>query len=202
MNFEEKIDPSTTTLLVVDMQNDFCSPGGYLDKLGADLSAVSPTVNEISRLLGAARRAGVKVVHIQSWFDAEFLNEPMLERLERMAIPPYCVSNTWGADFVPQLTPLEGEDVVVKHSYSAFQGTKLTEMLRQAGTRTVVLCGTATNNCVDGTGRDAFYAGFFVVLASDAACAPSKELHNHAVATAKHGYAVIADVDEIGRVWR
>lgn len=201
MNIHERINPATTALVVVDMQNDFCSPGGYLDKLGADLTAVEPTARQIARLLDSARSAGVKVVHIQSWFDGKYLNRPMLERLERFNIEPYCVSGSWGADFIDDLRPLEGEEVVVKHTYSAFQKTRLDDVLRDAGISTVVLCGTATNNCVDGTGRDAFYAGYHVVLAPDAACAPTAALHEHAIATAKHAYAVIAEVAEIEAAW-
>lgn len=201
MDIQERIDPATTALVVVDMQNDFCSPGGYLDKLGADLTAVAPTAHGISRLLESARSSGVKVVHIQSWFDGKYLNTPMLERLERFNIEPYCVSGSWGADFIEELKPLDGEEVVVKHTYSAFQKTRLNDVLRDAGITTVVLCGTATNNCVDGTGRDAFYEGYYVVLVPDAACAPTAELHEHAIATAKHGYAVIAETPEIEEVW-
>lgn len=201
MKFEERIDPATTALVIVDMQNDYCSPGGYLDKLGADLAPVSAAAAAITRLLHAARTAGVMVVHIQSWFDGKYLNEPMIERLDRFGIEPYCVSNSWGADFIDELKPNDGEEVVIKHTYSAFQKTRLDEVLTEAGIKTVVLCGTATNNCVDGTGRDAFYEGYFVVLAPDAACAPSEQLHTHAVATAKHAYAVIADVAEIESTW-
>lgn len=201
MRMQERIDPATTALVVVDMQNDFCSPGGYLDKLGADLTAVAPAAHGISRLLESARTAGVTVVHVQSWFDGKFLNAPMLERLERFNIEPYCVSGSWGADFIEELKPFDNEQVVVKHTYSAFQKTRLNEVLRDAGITTVVLCGTATNNCVDGTGRDAFYEGYYVVMVPDAACAPTAELHQHAIATARHGYAVIAEVAEVEEVW-
>ncbi len=201
MELFEKLDPATTAVVVVDMQNDFCSAGGYLDKLGADLTAVGPAVEGIARLLHAARAAKVKVIHIQSWFDREYLNEPMIERLDRFGIQPYCVSGTWGADFVDELTPQEGEEVVIKHAYSAFHKTRLDEVLSSSGIRTLVLCGTATNNCVDGTGRDAFYAGYYVVLVPSAACAPTRELHEHAIATAKHGYAVIAEPEEIEKAW-
>lgn len=202
MQLSERIDPKTTALLVVDMQNDFCSPGGYLDKLDADLSQVPGTVENIAKLIKSARDAGVQVIHIQSWFDRKYLNAPMIDRLERFGIEPYCVSGSWGAEFVPELQPEEGEAVVIKHGYSAFSETNMNEVLSAGGVRTVVLCGTATNNCVDGTGRDAFFNGYLVVLVPDAACAPSAALHEHAIATARHAYAVIADIDEIESAWK
>lgn len=201
MNIEERINPETTVVIVVDMQNDFCSPGGYLDNLKADLSQVPATVARISQLVSSARNAGVGVIHIQSFFDKQYLNGAMIDRLDRFNIDPYCVSNSWGAEFISSLQPAPDETVVIKHGYSGFAGTNLAQVLSDGGIRTVVLCGTATNNCVDGTGRDAFYNGFLVVLASDAACAPSTALHNHALETARHAYAVIAGVDEIQSVW-
>jgi ureidoacrylate peracid hydrolase len=125
----------------------------------------------------------------------------MIDRLSRIGIDHYCVSGSWGAEFIPALQPESGETVVVKHGYSGFSDTKMNEVLSDGDIRTVVLCGTATNNCVDGTGRDAFFRGYFVVLAPEAACAPSIALHEHAVETARHAYAVIAGVDEIESVW-
>ena len=201
MKLEERINPETTAVIVVDMQNDFCSPGGYLDNLNADLSQTPVTVDRISQLISSARQTGVRVIHIQSFFDRQYLNAAMIDRLDRLNIEPYCVSGSWGAEFIPALEPAPDETVVVKHAYSGFAGTSLAEVLTSGGIRTVILCGTATNNCVDGTGRDAFYQGFLVVLASDAACAPSIALHNHAVETARHSYAVIAKVDEIQSAW-
>lgn len=201
MNLEERIDPNTTAVIVVDMQNDFCSPGGYLDHLNADLSQVPVTVDRISQLISGARKVGARVIHIQSFFDRPYLNGAMTDRLDRLNIEPYCVSGTWGAEFIPALQPAPDETVVVKHAYSGFAGTSLAGVLSEGGIRTVILCGTATNNCVDGTGRDAYYQGYLVVLASDAACAPSIALHNHAVETARHAYAVIAEVDEIQSAW-
>lgn len=196
-----KFDPAHTAVLVIDMQNDFCSPGGFVDRIGGDLTPVQRVRDHIVELVELARASGVWVAHIRSWFDEEYMNDPMRERLERMGVPPYCVSGTWGAEFIDGLEPAAGEGVITKHRYSGFYATGLALWLRGRGIQSVVLAGTATNNCVDGTGRDAFYEGFYVALVAEAACAPRPELHDHALATARHAYAEILTLSEIKDVW-
>jgi ureidoacrylate peracid hydrolase len=200
-SFDEKFDPAHSALLVVDMQNDFCRPGGFVDRIGGDLSGVDRAVPSIQALLAAARASGVPVVHICSWFDHRYLNEPMRERLVRFGVEPYCVEGTWGAEFIDELRPEAGEKVVAKHRYSAFYDTSLHTVLEGLGARSVVVCGTATNNCVDGTARDAFYRGYYVALPDDASCAPTDDLHRHALATAHHAYAVRGNVDDVVATW-
>lgn len=198
---QEKFDSTHSALLVVDMQNDFCRPGGFVDQIGGDLTGVERALPGIHSLLKAARSTGVVIVHIRSWFDLEYLNEPMRERLKRLGVQPYCVRGTWGAEFIDELQPADGENVVEKHRYSAFFETDLDDLLRGLGVRSVVVCGTATNNCVDGTARDAFYRGYYVALPDEASCAPTDELHHYALATAHHAYSVRAGVPEIVATW-
>ncbi len=198
---EAKVNPQLCAVLVIDMQNDFCSPGGFVDHLGMDLSAIDGCVRSIQRLIHHARVAGIDVVHIRSHFDPQYMLPPMIERLERKKSEPYCVSGTWGAEFVKDLEPIAGESVITKHRYSGFYATNLDITLRAKGIQTVILTGTATNNCVDGTGRDAFYNGYYAVMVSDATAASSEALHESALKTADHAYAVIATSDEICTIW-
>lgn len=200
-SLHEKVNPDHTAILVVDMQNDFCSEGGFLSQLGVDLSNVGRIIPEIQRLLNRARASNIPVIHIRSHFDPEYLLPPMLERLERKNSPPYCIQGTWGAEFVPGLAPEDADIVITKHRYSGFFATDLDMRLRARGIRTVILTGTATNNCVDGTGRDAFYEGYYVVLLSDATTAPTAELHDAALQTADHAYAVVHTVEDVTKQW-
>jgi ureidoacrylate peracid hydrolase len=200
-SLRDKVEPDHTAILVVDMQNDFCSEGGFVHGLGIDLSACWQIVPNVQRLIEAARRHGVLIVHIRSHFDLAFLLPPMLERLERKHAKPYCVSGTWGAEFIRDLQPDVSDLVVTKHRYSGFHATDLDMQLRARGIQTVVLTGTATNNCVDGTGRDAFYVGYYVVMVSDATACGGADAQAAVLKTAEHAYAVIASVDEIVKVW-
>ena len=199
---EEKVDPSCAAVMVIDMQNDFCSEGGFLDQLGVELGPIQAIVPTIRRLLESAREHGVTVLHAYYDGDPRFFLAPMLERLERKnEAEPYCVPGTWGIEIVQDLKPEDGELVIGKHRYSAFFGTDLDMHLKANGIKTLILCGTATNNCVDGTGRDAFYNGYYVVLPSDASAAPTDELHRATLQTADHAYGVVASTDEIVSIW-
>lgn len=197
----EKVEPSHSALLIIDMQNDFCSRGGFLDQIGIDVTGVQEIVPKVSRLIDAAHQKQVRVVYLRSHFDDEFLLPPMIERLERKKMPRYCLSGTWGAAFIDNLQPQAEDLIVTKHRYSGFFGTSLGQLLSDSGVQTVILAGTATNNCVDGTGRDAYYNGYYVVLLSDATAAPTPELHANALATADHAYASIATAKELLAAW-
>lgn len=200
---EEKVDPSRSAVLVIDMQNDFCGEGGFLHNIGIDVvNEIQPVIPNIKRLVEAAREAGTPVIHLYYDGNPEYLYGPMLERLHRKEEEPYCIPGTWGIEFVDELKPEPGELVIGKHRYSGFYGTDLEMRLRSLGVESVILTGTATNNCVDGTGRDAYYNGFYVVCVNDGAAAPNKDLHNAAMATCEHAYGVVADTDEIISIWR
>jgi ureidoacrylate peracid hydrolase len=199
---EEKGDPGRAAVMVIDMQNDFCSEGGFLDHLGVDLGPIQAIVPTIRRLLDNAREHGVTVLHAYYDGDPRFFLAPMLERLERKnESEAYCMPGSWGIEIVDELKPRAGELVIGKHRYSAFFGTDLDMHLKANGIQTLILCGTATNNCVDGTGRDAFYNGYYVVLPSDASAAPTDELHQATLQTADHAYGVVTTTDELSSIW-
>jgi ureidoacrylate peracid hydrolase len=200
-SLSKKIDPVHSALLIVDMQNDFCSEGGFLDKLGADLSGVQKIVPRIRSLSQAAQHVGVPVVYVRSHFDVDYLQGPMLDRLHRKRLEPYCITGSWGAQFISTLQPEPADLVVTKHRYSAFYGTHLDILLRARGVRTVLLAGVATDVCVGVTGFDAFHRGYYVVLLKDACTAPNTFVHDAAVETASHAYAVISTVDETVQIW-
>ena len=63
------LDPATTALVVVDMQNAYLSKGGYLDRVGFDVSTSGPVIETATSVLAAARAAGLFIVHLQNGFD-------------------------------------------------------------------------------------------------------------------------------------
>ena len=197
----EKVDPERAAVLMIDMQNDFCSQGGFLDRLGVDLGEIQASIGRAQELLSKARAAGVPVIHAYYDGDPDYFVVPMLERLERKDEEAYCLPDTWGIKFVDGLEPEPGELVIGKHRYSAFFGTDLDMRLRSMGISSLVLGGVASNNCVDGTGRDAYYNGYYVVMTSDASAAPTVELHQATLTTVEHAYGVVASTDEITAIW-
>jgi nicotinamidase/pyrazinamidase len=154
----------TVALLVVDVQNDFADPSGSLSVRGA--AEVVPIVNaEIER----AAAAGAPVFYTQDWHPA---STPHFAK-DGGIWPVHCVQETWGAAFHPDL--VVGESVVRKGSngedgYSGFTmrdptsgqtiPTALHGLLRDAGVKSVVIVGLATDYCVKATALDAKALGY------------------------------------------
>ena len=172
-------EPAQTALVVIDMQNGYLSKGGYLDLAGFDVSGSPPVIARAARVLQAARRAGLFVVHAQNgWSDslaeAGPKTSPMWHKsnpLKYMRANPgaqLLIRGTWDHAIVDELKPLPHEPVVHKPRYSAFAGTNLEMLLRAHGITTLVFAGVNTNVCVETAVRDAFHREFFAVMVADA----------------------------------
>src|SRR3954466_6006161 len=119
----ELVDPRHTALVVVDMQRDFCIPGGAFDRLGVDISMYPPMIPRLARLIEGARAAAVPVVYIQmtvlegrrSEPPAQIPLNPPLHRGADGVVEPlsYTPDGSTGQEVIPELAP-QPEDWVVK----------------------------------------------------------------------------------------
>ena len=175
------IDPRETALIVVDMQNAYASPGGYLDIAGFDIGGAAAVIEKIATLVETARRAGVQVVFFQNGWDPDYLeaggpgspNWWKSNALKTMREKPelqgtLLAKGAWDYALVDQLKPQPGDIVIEKPRYSAFFNTQLDSMLRARGVRNLAFCGIATNVCVESTLRDSFFLEYFSVVLHDA----------------------------------
>lgn len=205
----EKVAPAHTALVVVDVQNDFCSPDGMMSAEGLDVGSAVVTAERLEGFIGSARRAGVLVVFVRSVLSSEdnrYLSDVILEQATRRragsyTLRPVCVEDSFGGDYYGNVRPAPGDPVVTKHRYSAFLRTDLETVLRTAGIRTVVLAGVATNVCVETTARDAFMRDFYVVLCSDGTAAYSNTEHEATLTTIDHFFGQVASIAEITTAW-
>ncbi|MFZ3121515.1 MAG: isochorismatase family protein [Variovorax sp.] len=174
-----KAERAQTALVVIDMQNGYLSKGGYLDLAGFDVSGSPPVIERAARVLRAARRAGLFVVHAQNGWSESLAEagpptSPMWHKsnpLKYMRTNPgsqLLIRGTWDHAIVDPLKPLPHEPVVHKPRYSAFAGTNLEMLLRAHGITTLVFVGVNTNVCVETAVRDAFHREFFAVMVADA----------------------------------
>lgn len=201
LTLEQKVAPSHAALLVVDVQNDFLSEGGFFQRAGYDLSNVQRSVPPLLHLLDHARRAEVTVVFIQAIYDPHVLSAPMRERNRRRNLEmPRCLTGTWGADFY-MLRPQSGEPVIIKHRYSAFAGTELEAVLRGRGIRSLLLAGVSTDTCVESTARDGYFLDFYITLVADCCGALSEADHQGTLARAERDFASVATSAEIILAW-
>lgn len=190
-DFEDRIDPAHSAVLVVDIQNDFCAPDGYLgQKFGCDEAANEALAARNVALTDAAREAGALIVWIQAIYDPVYLSAPMLMKGGSKGNEVRCVDGSWGAEFY-KVAPKEGDLVVRKHRYSAFSGTAMDNLLRRNGIRTTIVTGVSTNICVESTLREAFNLGYYVVVPRDCVASNNAELHE---ATLKNVEFLIGDV--------
>jgi len=182
----------STALIVIDMQRDFCAPGGYADQAGLEIDRLRAPIPAISRLLDSARALGLLVMHTREGHrpDLTDLHESKRRRAEQAGAPigangplgRLLVRGEYGHDLIDELRPLAGEPVIDKPGYSAFAYTDLDLLLRRRGIGHLVLCGVTTEVCVSSTLRAAVELGYACTLVSDACGSPSAELHAAALA--------------------
>lgn len=205
----KKVDPRHAALIVVDVQNDFCAPKGMMDREGNDLTVVQAMVPRIRRLVDAARGAGVLTVFIQSIYGlagSELLSESWLEQAGRRRKGSYtqypvCAEGSWNYDFYGGLRPVEGEPIIHKHRFSAFEGTDLDLILRSKGIRSVILTGVATNVCVETTARHAFVKDYYVVFVGDATGTYSAEEQEMTLRNIDRYFGQVVTHDEVMGCW-
>lgn len=204
LSFAERIDPASTALVIVDVQNDFASPQGVCGVIGDDLSSIPAMMSPLVRLIESARIANVLIVYLRTIYDQPVLSPALAEQYERRGYPnSICLTGTRGAEFVDGIAPFDApnEIVITKHRYSAFWGSSIDLVLRSNGIRTVVLTGIATEVCVESTARDAFFQDYQVVLAPDCMRSFSAERHAATLTVVTRSFGVVAPSEDIRSVW-
>jgi nicotinamidase-related amidase len=178
---------AATALVVIDMQNDFCAPGGWVDQLGEDVSNTRSVIAPIGRVLAAAREAGLLVIHTREGHRSDLSdlhpNKQWRTRAHGLGIGDkgangrILVRGEPGWEIVPELAPLLDEPVIDKPGKSSFHATDLEGLLRARGITHLVLTGVTSDCCVQSTMRDAMDRGFSCSLLAD--CTAAVETANH-----------------------
>ncbi len=170
-----------TAVVVIDMQNAYASPGGYLDLAGFDISGAERVIERTGRVLQTARAAGMPVIFFQNGWDGDYVeaggpgspNFHKSNALKTMRERPelsgqLLARGGWDYALVDALAPQPGDIVLHKTRYSGFFNSQLDSVLRARGVRHIVFVGIATNVCVESTLRDAFFLEYFGVMLEDA----------------------------------
>lgn len=175
------LNPKESALIVVDMQNAYASPGGYLDLAGFDIGGAAAAIDKIKLAIDAARAAGVTVVFFKNGWDKDYVeaggpgspNWWKSNALKTMRARPelqgtLLAKGGWDHELIDALKPEKGDIVIEKPRYSAFFNTALDSMLRARNIKTLAFCGIATNVCVESTLRDGYHLEYFGVVLEDA----------------------------------
>jgi len=175
----ERLELAKTAYLVMDFQNDIVDPKGAIGAQGmATQVREKHAIENTATALAAARRNGALIVHVGVAFRPGHpeigAGAPLFQGIKEAGA---LVEGSWGADFHPQLKPMEGEIVVIKRGVSALAGTDLGAMFRSRGINTLVLAGIATNFVIEGTARHAVDEGYRVVILSDCCASFDEAMH-------------------------
>lgn len=165
-------------LVVIDMQRDFCCPGGYADRAGLDVVALARPIQPIRRLLDHFRTADLTVIYTREGHRADLADcTPAKVRRSIQAGAPIgshgpmgraLVRGEFGHGIVDELAVQPGDIVIDKPGYSAFHATDLDHVLRALGITTLFLTGVTTDVCVHSTLRAAIDHGYDCLTVSDA----------------------------------
>ncbi len=170
-----------TAVVVIDMQNAYASPGGYVDLAGFDIAGAAGTIAKIATVLETARAAAVQIIYLQNGWDGDYVeaggpgspNWHKSNALKTMRARPELAGQLlarggWDYALVDALKPQPGDITLGKTRYSAFFNSQLDSTLRARGIRHLVFVGIATNVCVESTLRDGFHLEYFGVMLEDA----------------------------------
>lgn len=177
----------SVALLIIDMQVDFCAPGGWVDQLGESIANTRSAIAPIRRVLAAARGAGIRVIHTREGHAPGLgdlhRNKQWRTRVHGLgigdagALGRVLVRGEPGWQIVPELAPLDAEILIDKPGKDAFHATDLDARLRAEGIRHLVITGVTSDCCVQSTLREASELGYDALLLAD--CCAAVEDANH-----------------------
>src|SRR5712672_478421 len=197
--------PACAALLIIDMQRDFMEPGGFGESLGNDVSLLRRTIVPAKRVLEAARKVGLKVIHTREGHRADLSDLPPTKKVrgnpavaigDEGTMGRILVRGEAGHDIIPELYPIAGEPVIDKPGKGAFYATDLDALLRNFGIQHLLVCGVTTEVCVNTTVREANDRGYRCVVLADCCASYFPQFHEIGLAMIKAQGAIFGWVSD------
>jgi len=194
-------------LLVIDMQNGYCTSGGSYEKyggtIGADLVVYRQIIPNIAKLIAISRELKLPIfytqqVREQSGIDLfTKLHRIIPERRSEFLRIPAVIRGTWDAEIIDELKPTIDDHIIVKRRDSAFQDTELDLWLRSTYIDTVICTGVDTAICVENTLEEAFNTGYDVILVEDATASSWQNIGQASIRKVAGSYGWVVTTDRL-----
>ncbi|MBI2622465.1 cysteine hydrolase [Candidatus Microgenomates bacterium] len=204
---KEILDPSHSALLVVDIQNDFCSPYGKLASRGHNIAPLQAVVQPIREVVELFHRLGRPVVWTKNLDDPDSRTAAGIDRFiwfegndrENRVV---CLEGSEGAEFFVE--PGEGDIIMEKRRSSAYVGTSLREILAQNGIKTLFIVGVQTQRCVARTVHDLYdnEPNLHVVVLKDCVASMNARQDQAAIAEMELFYPPVISSITLKKAWK
>jgi nicotinamidase-related amidase len=171
------MDSKTVALIIVDMQNDFLHPDGFVPRYSHEIGVpensfelLRQPIPFINKLADFFHGYAKPVVYVYTAWKPDYSDVaiPLRKMKDKAKAAGALVEGSWGASIIDELKPHTGSHLVLKKAYGGFFKTNLDQTLQSLGVKTLFMTGVATNFCVETTAREAVAYGYDVVIVRDA----------------------------------
>ncbi|VXD18960.1 conserved hypothetical protein [Planktothrix serta PCC 8927] len=184
-----RLDLAKTAIIVIDLQNDFCHPDGWLAHIGVDITPAQQPISPLNRLLPRLRSVQVPVIWLNWGNRPDLLNisaglrhvyNPTGEDIGLGDPLPkngssVLMAGSWGAAIVDELDQQPQDIYINKYRMSGFWDTPLDSILRNLGKTTLLFAGVNADQCVMATLQDANFLGYDCILVKDCTATTSPD---------------------------
>lgn len=197
MDLQTKLNSASTALLVVDIQNDFCSPAGLMASMSKDVSGMDTVIEKIKHLAALCEKVGIPTFYTQQIYDRTKLTDLQKEQYDLDGKMITCDINGDGYKFYKLNPP--SDRVFPKYNYNVFSNHSLNNELSERGIKTLIITGGLTQICVETAIRNGFDIGYKIVVPRDLVATTSKdpETQQRTLSLVAKTYGVVVDSTEV-----